>query len=1435
MIYGSIHTHFEDSFDAVTDMHLAVRSFLSEYTVKAAATGHGVLTEYENLKDILSEAQLWADEAEKKLKELGVNTERIVPIDKYCLEVTGRAEDTGRYTVMEKDLSFKKDSDEMEHDVREYLMNRQIFGHLKEDDITAENAEVILRVIARIRSFHIVPGVELYFGEQAKHMVLIAKDEEGYRQLSRIISDSNALIIKDKPITTMENLENNVSGGHLVCTSACAGGIFGKEIATIRKKMENMDEKRKKLEKNGYLKAKQMEEEFITIPSAQLKELPKITKKMIADAKREAKQTGDNSVVERLEREQEAYSEKDSEVKAMAETYHSLTLEVDGQVIPVEEIIKKNRREGNAYEKLLEEFDDDFSEEAFYAAQAEDNEKLYKKLVSLFGADNFYFEIQNHGIPAEKIIYNEVVKLAVQMGMADRIIASNDIHLCVTGDDPVRLENEIIKRNIAQLGRYNNYEYSSIESNTEYKEPSADDREYYIKNDRQLKEALSAIIKPAGNRSAEEIIDRSVDNIYQVLSVCNVEPPRNIKHYPEFCSNEDEEFDRLVEEGAARMFPEGLPEEYRKRLDMEKEVIKKLGYAGYHLIVQDYLNYGRLLGLLTKEQVELAPLDLDGLKAYVADLEAEGKISGIGLGIGPGRGSAAGSLCCYFLGITNIDPIRYGLLFERFLNTERVSMPDIDADFKTDIRDKVYEYCKQKYGEDHISKITTKTYLALKGALRKAAQYYLAMEKESIEEESVYAAKKARINQTLDGIIKECDGYGDQSDKEILAALEEKHKGTDDIITDKLLSFTKLIVGMYTVTGQHAAGVIISKDPIKDIVPVMWSDKCKNYQIQCEMGRAEEYGLLKMDFLGLKNLDICTEIAQNPQIGPQIDKFQTKAGIDEVLGDERIYKEIYSAGYVQGVFQFESDGMKKLLMRFKPECFDDIVLLVAAYRPGPMAFLDEIINMKNWIRDGKQGKEPQHSISLKNDALDKILAPTYGCPIYQEQIMQIFQDMAGYSLGAADLVRRAMSKKKEDKLLYEKKAFIYGDAERNIPGCVEKQGMSVEEADNLFEQMMPFAKYGFNKSHAACYAQISVYTAYLKLYSPLDFFRVSMDAMQDIKSLAPYYREAAEHNITILPPDFESGNDFTVLDDHTIKRGFSSVLGMGGITGKLHKSECAETFLKENPDISLKDASTMAELGFFKTSWEAQDKETENLYEDYIGGNLQYLADFISQYGKALRDGKEISDRHEFDVKCREELPAKIHVKASDKTKRIRTREQLLGSFAALDYGRITRLKDSMNAYVRFPAKSFADLDTQKDGKLYKVPAMVVSVTDRVSKKGTKMQAVTLVDTKGSLINCVNYPSFRKPLMPGEFAYFDIPAGKDETGKDCFSYKGIIFNSTIPEKELAERIRKRNATEHSVSASGITVKDIRNGFPGQDGIKEDMSAAEQPETDYADL
>ena len=1245
-MYGSFHTHFEDMFDAVTDIKTSVKNFIEAGAVKVAATGHGTFAEYENVQDAVSGANSWADELLARIRQRPQFADfefTVGPNEKNS-------------------LPFRYQSMVSEQDISDYIHNNNIYGHSDSvlldttpDSTDGTNIFLLLGVISRIKSLSIIPGVEAYFkdntesvdndftNEHFRHMILIAKNEAGFTQLSHIISDSNAEGFDtdgNKPTVSLNILrknlldENGQPTGNILCSSACIGGIFGLNNLIRFKAQHEKDALEAELITSGYLgDGDNMGARTRTQRLKELAEEKKNINRPTKAREKLVKAQGEDSpeYIEFL-KDKDAWDEIADEIALIKDDPYA---END------DNIIKTEKTKINAYERAGKTLSGLPTQEQDDAA----NIRLYNELISIVGKDNFYFELQNHNLPEEQHVYGKIIDMAYSVDSAPKFIASNDVHIGVPEWDKDAVDREVIRRNMAQYPRFNKYEPIS-----------ADDKEYVIKADDTIKQQIKSLVLGLefGQDKADEISSQAMDNIKNSLSGCTIKTKDFDKHYPLFpyrelgYSSEDEAFDALIEKDIPDKFPEGLPDGYRERLDHEKEVIKKMGYSGYHLIVQDYAKYASLLGYLPISMVKDAPLTIDELEKYVQDyLDKGGKK--IGLGIGPGRGSAAGSLCCYILGITNIDPVKYDLYFERFLNTERVSMPDIDLDFKTDIRDKVYEYCSHRYGEENVCKIMTKSYCAPKGAFRFAGRYLLAKEAHDL---GLTSAADLRTPEYLK--IKK--KYFDASAKlaKTVADLEKNPNNTESVIMDILekqyadtqnpsnevyrdiLEHSAIVANMYTSSGQHAAGCIISSKPVKDTFPVAWNTSNNTFQIQCEMAKAEERGLLKMDLLGLSNLDIITEITKYPTLSlwQPLDIFQSVAGIEQVINDPNVPKAIFATGLTHGVFQFESPGMKDMLVKFSPETFEDFILLVAAYRPGPLDYIPEIIEQKWYMKDPQKyltehnGNKPKRSITLNNAALEEILAPTYGCPIYQEQIMRIFQEMAGYSLGGADIVRRYMSKKKVDKLAYEKKTFIYGDEARGIPGCMKKHGLTEREADDLFEQMMPFAKYGFNKSHATCYALISVFTAYLKYYRTEDFFRSSMTAMDNTDKIVPYITEAHDSfGIETLPPSImKSHNKFTVEEKGKIRYGFSSIKGLGGLPDEFYRTTCAEEFIVKNPDIGIGDIAVLAELGLFKSVYYMQTESQTKISEEMTKGHNKDIIDFINTHGKTVRDNIDEAD-----------------------------------------------------------------------------------------------------------------------------------------------------------------------------------------------------------------
>ena len=603
-------------------------------------------------------------------------------------------------------------------------------------------------------------------------------------------------------------------------------------------------------------------------------------------------------------------------------------------------------------------------------------------------------------------------------------------------------------------------------------------------------------------------------------------------------------------ENVSWRYPGGIDDERVDRIEYELNVMINMGFADYFLIVQDFLDFGRRIGHMPDERFQYLKehyqeMTIEEENAYInADQSAPG------MTIGPGRGSAAGSLVAYILGITNLDPIKYGLLFERFLNPERVSMPDIDSDFsKADydygVRDIVIDYVKKKYGENGVCGITTPSTLAPRAAVENVAR--------SLGAREIYKAQASRGSAEYEMIKKRYLKYGDEVKKKIpegadvsfkkmypvngtnvplAEILDEEFKDRPELL--EILHFAERAETLNINFGMHACGKIIYPGDIRSSAAMMFDTGSGIWKLQMDAVQAEHLGYLKMDFLGLKNLNLATMsvryIWKNHGIKIDLEKLD--------LEDQKVYKVVFQKAWTQYVFQFSSPGMRQMLLQFQPESFNDLVLLVACYRPGPMQYLDGIIRRKHGTF-----KAEEAGIVQRLPEIQDIVRPTYQAIVYQEQVQQIFRTCAGYSYGQADLVRRAMGKKNIAALMTERQAFIYGDKSRGITGC-EANGISADDAAELFKEMEDFAKYAFNKSHAAVYALIAYITAWLKCYYPAEFFAAVLNCA-DVSEYGIIAEEMRQFDVKLNGPDIEwSGRNF-IAKDGQVYFGFSGIKGIG--------------------------------------------------------------------------------------------------------------------------------------------------------------------------------------------------------------------------------------------------------------------------------------------------
>ena len=670
----------------------------------------------------------------------------------------------------------------------------------------------------------------------------------------------------------------------------------------------------------------------------------------------------------------------------------------------------------------------------------------------IFGKNNFFLELQDHGLPEQKMVNQGLLRLSRDTGI--ELVATNDIHYTFAEDEKA---HDILL--CIQTG----------------KKVADEDRmryaggQYYCKSEEEM-QALFPYAREA------------LENTHKIAERCNVEIEFGVTKLPKY--EVPEGFDswtylnHLCREGFKTRYPKD-DGTLSRRLDYELDVIRTMGYVDYFLIVWDFINYARSKDIM----------------------------------VGPGRGSAAGSIVSYTLGITNIDPVRYNLLFERFLNPERVSMPDIDVDFCYERRQEVIDYVVEKYGKDQVVQIVTFGTLAAKGVVRDVGRVL----------DLPYAM--------CDSIAKMIpNDLGMTLDKAIAANPDLRKLYNEDAQVKYLIDMSKRLEGLPRHTSMHAAGVVIGSRSIDEFVPL---SKAADGTIttQFTMTTIEELGLLKMDFLGLRTLTVIQNAVHlaEKDYGISID-------IDHIDFDDKRVLESIGTGRTEGVFQLESGGMKSFMKELKPENLEDIIAGISLYRPGPMDFIPRYL----------KGKNDKSSITYECPQLEPILSPTYGCIVYQEQVMQIVRDLAGYTMGRSDLVRRAMSKKKTAVMEKERQNFVYGNEAEGVKGCIAN-GIDEKTANHIYDEMIDFAKYAFNKSHAAAYAVVSYQTAYLKYYYPKEFMAALMSSvMENVSKFSEYILNCRRMmNIAVLPPDINEGESGFSVSGGGIRYGLSAIKSVG--------------------------------------------------------------------------------------------------------------------------------------------------------------------------------------------------------------------------------------------------------------------------------------------------
>ena len=669
----------------------------------------------------------------------------------------------------------------------------------------------------------------------------------------------------------------------------------------------------------------------------------------------------------------------------------------------------------------------------------------------IFGEGNFFLELQDHGMEEQKLVNQSLLRMSQETGI--ELVATNDIHY--TYADDVKPHDILL---CIQTGKK-----LADEDRMRY-----EGGQYYIKSEEEMRKLFPY---------AQE----AIDNTQKIADRCNVEIVFGEKKLPKYDVPDGftswEYLNKLCYEGLGRRYPGDDPK-IRERLEYELGVIKRMGYVDYFLIVWDFIKYAR----------------------------------DHGISVGPGRGSAAGSIVSYCLGITSIDPLRYQLLFERFLNPERVSMPDIDVDFCFERRQEVIDYVVRKYGTDRVVQIVTFGTMAARGVIRDVGR---VMDLPYAFVDGIAKLIPKELNITLEKALQSSPDF--------------KKAYDNDPQVKELIDMSMRLEGLPRHTSMHAAGVVISQKAVEEYVPLsVGSDG--SIVTQFTMTTLEELGLLKMDFLGLRTLTVIQDAVRlaEKSSGKEID-------INAIDYNDKKVLDYIGSGETDGIFQLESGGMKGFMKELKPQNLEDIIAGISLYRPGPMDFIPQYI----------KGKNHPDAITYDCPQLEPILAPTYGCIVYQEQVMQIVRDLAGFTLGRSDLLRRAMSKKKGDVMQKERQAFVYGDEEGGVPGCIAN-GIDEKTANKIYDEMIDFAKYAFNKSHAAAYAVVSYQTAWLKYYYPVEFMAALMTSMIDNPpKVAEYIYSCRQMGIEILPPDINEGVGNFSVQDGKIRYGLAAIKSIG--------------------------------------------------------------------------------------------------------------------------------------------------------------------------------------------------------------------------------------------------------------------------------------------------
>ena len=897
-----------------------------------------------------------------------------------------------------------------------------------------------------------------------------------------------------------------------------------------------------------------------------------------------------------------------------------------------------------------------------------------------FGKGNFFLELQDHGIPEQKLVNQQLLRMSQETGI--ELVATNDVHY-TNAEDAEPHDILLCLQTGKKLADEDRMRYEG--------------GQYYVKSEEEMKSLFPYALQ-------------ALENTQKIADRCHVEIEFGHTKVPHFEVPEGYDswtyLNKLCHEGLDKRYGADAPK-YLQKLDDELAVIKNMGYVDYFLIVWDFIHYAREHDIM----------------------------------VGPGRGSAAGSLVSYTTGITDIDPVRYNLIFERFLNPERVSMPDIDVDFCFERRQEVIDYVVEKYGKDCVTQIVTFGTLAARGVIRDVGRVM------DLPYNFVDTIAKAIPNE-----------LGITIDKALMMNPELRGMYESDESVKKLIDMSRRLEGLPRHTSMHAAGVVISQKPMDEYVPLSRASD-GTITTQFTMTTIEELGLLKMDFLGLRTLTVIQNAVRlaEKSSGKKIDMN----AID--YNDKKVLDSL-GTGKTDGVFQLESAGMKNFMKELKPQSLEDVIAGISLYRPGPMDFIPAYI----------KGKDHPESITYDCAELEPILAPTYGCIVYQEQVMQIVRDLAGYTWGRSDLVRRAMSKKKGKVMEQERKNFVYGNPEENVPGCIAR-GIDEKVANKIYDNMIDFAKYAFNKSHAAAYAVVAYQTAYLKYYYPVEFMAALMTSVLDNTSkVSEYIYTCRQMGIAILPPDINEGEGGFSVSGQAIRYGLSAIKSIG----RPVIDAIVEERKIRGPFTTLKDFITRL------SGREVNKRTIENFIKagalDGLEGNRRQkmmiygsLLDALNQEKKTTMAGQMTlfdiapeEDKAEYEIK----LP---NVEEYDKEVLLGFEKEVLGIYISghplEEY--MERLKKNTNAVTTdFVLDEETGTLKVSDGAKVRIGGMITDKVIKYTKSNKAMAFITLEDLVGTveiIIFPKDYERYAKYLENDAKVFVEgrVTAEEDRNGK----------------------------------------------------------------------